>query len=81
MKKIFAEIGIGNDAFFSTEIEEGDSEYRIPKFVFPNKITEIYFRLWLFKNVFIISSKDMIKTKKANKNKLKILFGIGGESL
>ena len=33
MKNIYAEIGLGNDSFFSTEIEEGDSEYRIDKFI------------------------------------------------
>ena len=38
MKKVFAEVGFGNDSFFSTEFEEGDDEYRIPKFIKPSKI-------------------------------------------
>lgn len=33
MKKVFAEIGFGNDTFLSTEFEEENSEYRVPKFV------------------------------------------------
>lgn len=81
MKKVFAEIGIGNDSFLSTEFEEGDKEYRIMKFVFPQKITGIYFRFWLFKNVFILSSNRGIEIKKKDRNKFKLLFGISGESV
>ena len=81
MKKVFAEIGFGNDTFLSTEFEEEESEYRIPKFVLPNKIDGLYFRLWLFKNVFILSTNDGFKTKKKDRNKLKILFGICGKDV
>ncbi len=28
MKKVFAEMGIGNETFFSSEIEESGKEYR-----------------------------------------------------
>ena len=80
MKKVFAEIGFGNDTFLSTEFEEGSSEYRIPKFVIPNKIHGLYFRVWIFKNVFILSTKVGFETKRKDKNKLKILFGISGEN-
>ncbi|MEK7568701.1 MAG: DUF3977 family protein [Patescibacteria group bacterium] len=80
MKKIFAEIGIGNNTFLSTEFEEGNNEYRIPKFIFPSKITGFYFRFWLFKNVLILSSNYGIEIKKKDKNKLKILFGISGKN-
>lgn len=81
MKKIFAEIGIGNKTFFSTEIEEGENEYRVPRFVFPSKIKEFYFRFWLFKNVFILSSNYRFEIKKKDRNKLKILLGISGENI
>lgn len=33
MKKVFAEIGFGNDSFLSTEFEDGEEEYRVPKFI------------------------------------------------
>lgn len=79
MKKIFAEMGFGNGTFFSTEIEEGDSEYRIPKFLKPQKIIDYYFRFWIFKRAFVFSTKDGFKTTQKNRNKLKIIFGIGGE--
>ena len=80
MPKIYAEIGLGNDSFLSTEIMEADKEYRIPKFIKPKKIKDIYFRFWFFKTVFIISTNDGFKIVKKDKNKLKILFGIGGEN-
>ena len=80
MKKIFAEIGLGNDTLLSTEFEEGDAEYRVPKFILPTKIREIYFRLWLFKGVFILSTSDGFKMVQKGKNGFKILFGIGGEA-
>ena len=78
MKKIFAEIGFGNETFLSTEIEEGDKEYRIAKFIRPKIINDYYFRFWIFKTVFILSTDSGLKIKKKDRNKIKILFGIGG---
>lgn len=80
MKKVFAEIGIGNDTFFSTEIEESDKEYRISSFLLPNKIKGFYFRFWIFKKVLILSTNDGLKISNKNRNKLKMLFGISGET-
>ena len=74
-------MGVGNDSFLSTEFEEGDKEYRVPKFSIPKKITEIYIRFWVFKKVFILSSKDGIKLMTKEKNKFKILFGISGNNI
>ena len=79
MKKVFAEIGFGNDTFLSTEIEEGNSEYRIPKFIKPKKINSYYLRFWIFKKVFILSTNHGFEIKSKDRNKLKILFGISGE--
>lgn len=80
MKKVFAEIGFGNESFFSTEIEEGDKEYRIPKFIKPQKINGYYLRFWLFKKVFIFSTDEGLKIKTKDRNRFKVLFGISGES-
>lgn len=80
MERIYAEIGFGNDSFLSTEIEKENTEYRISKFIKPKKITEYYFRVWIFKTVFILSTKDGFKVRNKDKNKFKILFGIGGEN-
>jgi hypothetical protein len=79
MKKIFAEVGFGNDTFFSTEIEEGESEYRIPRFAKPQKIDSYYLRFWIGKRVFIFSTNHGFEITKKDRNKIKILFGISGE--
>lgn len=77
---IYAEAGIGNDTFFSTEYEEGEEEYRIPKFVIPTKIRGYYIRVWIGKNVFVLSTNDGFETGKKTKNRFKFLFGISGTS-
>lgn len=79
-KKVFAEIGFGNDTFLSTEFEEGEYEYRVPKFIRPGRIDEFYFRFWIFKKVFIVSTKVGFKMQTKNRNMLKILFGVAGEN-
>lgn len=79
--KVFSEIGLGNGTFLSTEFEEGDNEYRVPKLIIPNKIRGFYFRIWMFKSVFILSTNDGFETNKKDRNKLKILFGISGENM
>jgi len=75
-EKVFAEIGFGNESFISTEIENKKREYRVKKFVTPEKITELYIRIWLFKRVLVLSTKGF-SIKKKNKFKFKFLFGIG----
>jgi len=77
-EKIFAEIGFGNENFFSTEIERGEDEKRKKGFLKQKKIKDYYFRLWILKYVFIISLSEGFKLNKKNKNKFKILFGIEG---
>ena len=81
VKKIFAEIGFGNGTFLSTELEEEGRESRVPKFVLPDKIKELYIRFWVFKKVFVLSSKEGFKTRNKNRNEFKILIGIGGENV
>ena len=78
MKKIYAEIGFGNDAILSTEIEEGNKEYRIKKFIIPKKISGIYLRFWVFKKVIILSSKNGLVLQSKDRNKIKLLFGVQG---
>jgi len=80
MKKVFAEVGFGNNSFFSTEFEDGNTEYRIPQFLKPQKVSGYYFRLWVFKNVFIVSTNHGFEITHKNRNKLKILFGMSGEN-
>ena len=80
MKKVYTEMGFGNKSFFSTEFEEKNNEYRIPKFIWPEKIKSVYFRFWIFKKVFIFSTNHGLGIRKKDRNKLKILFGISGEN-
>ncbi len=73
--KIFNEIGIGNDNCCSAEIEfENGSEIRLP-FLIKIKISEFYIRIWILKKVLILSSKEGIKIKIKNTDRLKIIFG------
>lgn len=78
MKKIYAEIGFGNNSFLSTEMEEGKKEYRVKKFIKPVKINDYYLRFWILKRVIIISLRDGLKFQKKESNKIKLLLGIGG---
>lgn len=60
MKKVFTEIGFGNDTFLSTEIEEGESERRIPSFILPKKIAGFYLRFgYLKKYLFYLLITDL----------------------
>ena len=79
MKKVYMEIGFGNDTFVSTEIEEGDKEYRISRFIKLKKRTGFYLRFWVFKTVFILSTNNGLRIMKKDRNKFKTLFGISGE--
>ena len=79
MKKVYAEIGFGNESFLSTEFEEEEKEYRIPKFILPKNIKGFYLRFWMFKKVFILSTNNGFNIGHKDRNKLKILFGISGE--
>jgi len=77
---INAELGFGNAAFFSTEIENNDGEYRIPKFILPKKIKGCYLRFWIFKKVIILSTDTGFKVTNKDRNRFKILFGISGSN-
>jgi len=69
--KIFAD-------FFNTEIEKGNYEHRVAKFIIPTKIEGIYFRFWVWKKVLVLSTKNGVSFGKKDRLKLKILFGIEG---
>jgi len=76
---IFAEIGIGNKHFCSTEIEKGAQEHRVRGFLVPKKIEGIYLRVWIGKRVYAISSNRLFNTTKKPKAKFKFIFGIEGK--
>jgi hypothetical protein len=78
MIKIYAEIGYGNASFCNTEIERGELEHRIAKFIFPPKIEGIYVRLWIRNKVYVLSSKNGFSITLKNRKAFKLLFGIEG---
>ena len=75
----FIEIGIGNDSFVSTEIEEYGREYRVKGFVKIKKRNDLYFRIWLNRTVWIFSSRDGVQKSKKEKSAFKLLIGVSGE--
>ena len=76
--KIFAEIGVGNKHFLSTEIERGKFEHRLNKFIIPPTIEGVYIRVWLGKRVYAISSNRFFNTTYKGRVKFKLIFGIEG---
>ena len=76
--KIFAEFGIGNANFFSTEIERGKKEKRVAKFIIPPKIEGIYLRIWIYKFVIALSTNRLLNWQKKRKVRFKFIFGIEG---
>jgi len=79
-KDIFAEVGFGNETFLSTEVEQGDDEYRIKGFILPEKIKGIYLRFYIGRRNIILSLRNGLVIKKKDKSKFKILFGVYGVS-
>lgn len=79
MLKIFAEAGIGNKSFLSTEIEKGKLEHRVKYFLLPPKIEGIYVRVWLGKRVYALSSNRFFNTTKKSRVKFKLIFGVEGK--
>ena len=76
--KIFAEIGIGNKNFVSTEIEKGNLEHRVKGFLIPPKIEGFYIRVWLGKRVYALSINRFFNTTYKGRVKFKFIFGIEG---
>jgi hypothetical protein len=79
-KKVYAEIGFGNNGFFSTEIEEGKKEYRVRKIVIPKKVQGVHIRVATKNKTFILSTYNGLIIKEGKK-KFKFLFGIQGIGL
>ncbi|MEK4760454.1 DUF3977 family protein [Viridibacillus sp. FSL E2-0187] len=73
----FIEIGIGNTWIVrtETELEEG-SEFEERGIKGPIIFESFYLRIWLFKTVVIMDSKEGLKKMKKKRNSLKLLLGI-----
>lgn len=62
----YIEFGIGNTWLVRTEFEETDKEYECQGIVGPLIPVGYYFRLWIGKSVFIISTNEGFKQTKKN---------------
>ena len=74
----YIEIGIGNESFISTEIEENGREYRIRGWHRLSKIEDLYLRCWIGKTVWVLSSRDGLKKMFKRRKYFKLLIGIAG---
>ena len=73
----FIEFGIGNKWLIRTETELCDgTEVEEKGIKRPIHFQSIYVRVWLWKKVIIVDSKEGIKVGRKDKAKAKIIFGI-----
>ena len=79
MHRTYAEIGIGNGSIVSTEIETEHGEVRVPRFVAPRHVDDVYLRFWIGRRVLILSTKNGIKVTRKDSRNFKLLFGLGGQ--
>ena len=75
----FIEIGINNPPL-STEIEfENGTEIRRKGVLLPCYVNEMYIRIWIYKYVLIVSTKDIIKISRKTKIRFKLVIGFKGQ--
>jgi len=80
--KQFVEIGIGNMWWVRTEVENSDgTEYEVRGVRPFSRVEGIYFRFWMGKTVWILSSNEGLKMTKKNRQAFKLVFGISGISV
>jgi hypothetical protein len=75
--RCYAEMGIGNPTFLSTEIECGVCEWRIPRLVV-SRVESIYLRVWIGRIVFILDSKEGFKYQRKGYCVYKCVLGLVG---
>ncbi|MBT2682810.1 DUF3977 family protein [Bacillus sp. ISL-37] len=73
----YIEIGIGNTWLVRTEFEiENGDEYEEKGIKGPINFHSAYIRVWFWKSVIIIDSREGLKTMQKNKGNFKFIFGI-----
>uniref|UniRef100_UPI0038B3C001 DUF3977 family protein n=1 Tax=Paenibacillus allorhizosphaerae TaxID=2849866 RepID=UPI0038B3C001 len=71
------EFGVGNTWLVRTEIElEDGSETEARGIVGPILYHSLYFRIWIGKTVFILSSKEGLKKTAKTRRAFKLIFGV-----
>lgn len=73
----YIEFGFGNTWFVRTETElEDRTEIESKGIVGPVLYDSFYFRIWIGKTVFILSSKEGFKKTTKTRKAFKLIFGI-----
>jgi hypothetical protein len=73
----YIEFGIGNTWIVRTEFEiENGDEYEEKGIHGPINFYSAYIRVWFWKSVIIIDSKEGLKTMQKNRKSFKFIFGI-----
>lgn len=73
----YIEFGLGNTWLLRTETElEDGTEFEEKGIVGPLKIHSVYMRIWIFKTVCIVDTKEGFKRMKKERNKFKLIFGL-----
>lgn len=79
MIKTYIEFGIGNRWLLRTEYKlEDGTEFEKQGADFPKKLESLYVRVWIGKRVFIVDTKEGIKTGRKTRNAIKLIIGISG---
>ncbi len=77
--KQYVEIGIGNTWWVRTEVEHPDGTENEVRGIRPfSRVYGIYFRCWMGKTVWILSSNEGLKMMNKNRRAFKLVFGISG---
>jgi len=71
---IYAEIGIGNGSFLSTEVEVGQRERRVKGLII-RRLVSVYLRVWIGKRVLILDTREGLKTSRKSKVGRKLVVG------
>ena len=73
----YIEAGIGNRWLLRTEIEkENGTEYEVRGIQGPIQFHSAYIRLWIWKTVIILDSREGLKRVHKNGSNFKLLLGI-----
>jgi Protein of unknown function (DUF3977) len=73
----FIEFGFGNRWFVRTETElNNGTEFEEKGIVLPIRLHSLYLRIWIWKTVVILDSKEGYKRTNKNRSDFKLLIGM-----
>ena len=76
----YVEFGIGNQWLLSTEVEHEDgTEARFPGVLPLGPLQSFYIRIWIGRDVFILSTNEGFVMKTKGRDAFKALLGLSAE--